>query len=201
LTNNNVAGTSSDLYLGIRCFAVDTITSFCFAKSLDALGEPDFKAPIVEAMEASLPAMIFFKHFGLIRKILFSLPPWLTVKFIPQTEGLIKFQKMLRAQIKEVRENPEALEDAPHPIIYHELLSTELGKGEKVPSASSLYEEAQSLTFKGVDAASNTIMLGTWHLLDQPALVHRLKKELLSAWPVLEKAPRYEALEKLPFLV
>lgn len=108
---------------------------------------------------------------------------------------------MLRAQIKEVRENPEALEDAPHPIIYHELLSTELGKGEKVPSASSLYEEAQSLTFKGVDAASNTIMLGTWHLLDQPALVHRLKKELLSAWPVLEKAPRYEALEKLPFLV
>ncbi|KFY93220.1 hypothetical protein V500_03833 [Pseudogymnoascus sp. VKM F-4518 (FW-2643)] len=201
LAINNAAGKSSDLFFGLRCFTMDTITYFCFAKSVDALAEPDFKAPIIEAMEASLPAFVMFKHFSLIRKAVFGMPPWLSILTSPQTAGLIQLQQLLGAQVNEVVKNPDTLKDSPHRIIYHELLSTKASKGEPLPSAGSLYEEAQALMFGGADTIGNTLMLGTFHLLGSPGYVDRLKEELHSAWPVLDEPPKFEDLEKLPFLV
>lgn len=201
LAINNAAGKSSDLFFGLRCFTMDTITYFCFAKSVDALAEPDFKAPIIEAMEASLPAFVMFKHFSLIRKMVFGMPPWLSILTSPQTAGLIQLQQLLGAQVNEVVRNPEALKDSPHRIIYHELLSTKASKGEPLPSAGSLYEEAQALMFGGADTTGNALMLGTFHMLGSPGYVDRLKEELYSAWPVLDEPPKLEDLEKLPFLV
>ena len=180
---------------------MDTITSFCFAKSVDALAEPDFKAPIIEAMEASLPAFIIFKHFSLIRKAVFGMPPWLSVIVSPQTAGLIHLQQLLGAQVTDAVKNPDSLLGAPHRIIYHELLSSEASKGAPLPSAGSLYEEAQALMFGGGDTTGNTLMLGTFYLLESPDLVERLKEELHKAWPVLDTQLRFEELEKLPFLV
>jgi Cytochrome P450 len=180
---------------------MDTITSFCFAKSVDALGEPDFKAPIIEAMEASLPAFVLFKHFSLIRKAVFNMPPWLSIRVSPQTAGLVQLQQILGRQVNEVVKNPESLKDAPHPIIYHKLLDKDANKSGVVPVAGSLYEEAQALMFGGADITGNTLMLGTFHLLENSSLLKRLKDELYSAWPNLENAPRFENLEMLPFLV
>lgn len=180
---------------------MDTITSFCFAKSVDALAEPDFRAPIIEAMEASLPAFVLFKHFSIIRRAVFGMPPWLSVLVSPQTAGLIRLQQVLGAQVTDVVKNPESLQGAPHRIIYHELLNPEASKGLPLPSAGSLYEEAQALMFGGSDTTGNTLMLGTFHLLESPGLLERMKEELLRAWPALDKPPRFEDLEKLPFLV
>jgi hypothetical protein len=198
---NNAAGRSSDLYFGFRCFTVDTVTSFCFAKSVNALAEPDFKAPIVEAMEASNPAFIIFKHFSLIRTAVYNMPPWLSVRVSPQTSGLIHLQQMLIRQVNEVVENPKSLEDAPHKVIYHQLLNKEAYKSGKLPERGSLNEEAQSLIFAGTDTTGNTLMVGTFYMLENEALVKRLKKELCEHWPDLDETPRYEDLQKLPFLV
>ena len=103
--------------------------------------------------------------------------------------------------MNEVVKNPDTLKDSPHRIIYHELLSTEASKGEPLPSAGSLYEEAQALMFGGGDTTGNTLMLAIFHLLGSPGYVDRLKEELYSAWPVLDEPPKLEDLEKLPFLV
>ncbi|KIN06778.1 hypothetical protein OIDMADRAFT_99334 [Oidiodendron maius Zn] len=200
LESNNAAEKSSDLFFGLRCFTMDTITSFCFAKSVNALAEPDFRAPILEAMEASLPAFVLFKHFSIIRRAVFGMPPWLSVLVSPQTAGLIRLQQVLGAQVTDVVKNPESLQGAPHRIIYHELLNPEASKGLPLPSAGSLYEEAQALLFGGSDITGNTLMLGTFHLLESPSLLKRMKEELLRAWPALDKPPRFEDLEKLPFL-
>lgn len=202
LTANNEKGKSSDLFFGLRCFTLDTITSFCFAKSADALGEPDFKAPIIEAMEVTLPAFVVFKHFSLIRKVVFAMPTWLSAKTSANMVGLTNLQRLLGAQVKEVTSNPYSLLEAPHKIIYQELLSPEANAGGKVPNATSLYEEAQALMFGGADTNGNVLMLGMFNMLEQPALMARLKKELSEVWPVLDKPPpKYEELEKLPYLV
>ena len=180
---------------------MDTITTFCFAKSVNAIDEPDFKAPIIEAMEASCPAFVLFKHFAPIRKAVYGMPPWLSILTSPQTAGLIRLQQLLGAQVTEVINNPDSLNDAPHRIIYHELLSPEASKGAPLPSPGSLYEEAQALMFGGGDTTGNTLMLGTFHLLSSKELTARLKKELYEVWPVLDSPPKLEELEKLPFLV
>jgi hypothetical protein len=131
-------------------------------------GEPDFKAPIIEAMEASLPAFVIFRNFSIVRKAVFGMPPWLSAIVSPQTAGLIHLQQLLGAQVTEVVQDPESLQGAPHRIIYHELLSPEARKGAPLPSAGSLYEEAQALMFGGADTTGNTLILGTFYLLESP---------------------------------
>jgi len=70
-----------------------------------------------------------------------------------------------------------------------------------VPSPRSLYHEAQALMFGGADTVGNTLMVGTYHLLQHPAALAKLKKELCTAWPALNaEAPRLRELEGLPYL-
>jgi cytochrome P450 len=85
--------------------------------------------------------------------------------------------------------------------IYHRLMDAEAYRDKTVPSADSLYEEAQALMFGGVDTVGNTLMVGTYHLLQQPDTLQKLKTELLEAWPTLnENQPKLRDLKNLPYL-
>jgi len=44
-------------------------------------------------------------------------------------------------------------------------------------------------------------MVAAHYVLQHPQVRQRLEAELREAWPVLEEIPRYEVLEKLPYLV
>ena len=44
-------------------------------------------------------------------------------------------------------------------------------------------------------------MVAAHYVLQNPQVRQRLEAELREAWPVLEEIPRYEVLEKLPYLV
>jgi hypothetical protein len=200
LTNNNETGKSSNFFLGLRCLAVDTIMYFYFAKSADSLGEPDFKAPIVEAMEVSSDRILLFKHFPLLQTILSILPTYISA-ITPQTSGISKVLKILSTRVEQVLANPSSLQECPYPVIVEKLLIAGGNNTEKALNRQSLLHESQSLLFGGTEAVSNQMMLGIWHLLENPTNVRRLKNELLLAWPKLENAPTFEDLEKLPFLV
>ena len=200
LVEQNARGRSVDMLFALRAFTMDMVTTFCFARTVNALEAVGFRAPIVEAMSVSTPTFVMLKHFPLFRKILFSLPPWLAIKASPETAGLTNLQVMLGAQVKEVVDNPKTLENAPHPIIYHTLLDKDAHKGQGVPSAKSLYQEAQALMFGGGDSVANTLMVGIFHVLEQPETYKRLKEEIRQAWPVLEDHPSFQTLEALPLL-
>src|SRR5712671_1766630 len=106
----------------------------------------------------------------------------------------------LLTQIKAILENPKLLDDAPHRIIYSELLDPEANKGRPAPTALQLQHEAQVLFAAGSHTIGTTLMIGTYHLLHSPEVKQRLVDELFSAWPVLDQPPSYEEIEKLPFL-
>lgn len=80
-------------------------------------------------------------------------------------------------------------------------MDAEAYRNKTVPSAGSLYEEAQALMFGGADTVGNTLMVGTHHLLQKPATLQKLKEELWAAWPSLEgHEPTLRELENLPYL-
>ncbi|KAI9783670.1 MAG: hypothetical protein M1839_003518 [Geoglossum umbratile] len=194
------AGVPSDLFLGFRCYTIDTITSFCFARSVNAIDEPEFKAPIIEAMIATLPTLVVFKHFKLVKWMILNCPPWLSVILNPELVGLVRLQELLGGQVKEVSKNPSLLQDTPYPIIYHHLLDPDAHKGQSIPSPSSLYEEAQALLYGGTDTVANALTIGVFHILEKPEILQKLKEELLAAWPEMEQTPKFEDLEKLSYL-
>ena len=106
---------------------------------------------------------------------------------------------MLSNQVIDVTAHPESLTNAAHPIIYHALLNPK--NGIDVPSFASLRDEALLLVFAGTDTASNTLTLGTVHVLSDPFILARLTIELRDAWPQLDTIPPYEVLDGLPYLV
>ena len=44
-------------------------------------------------------------------------------------------------------------------------------------------------------------MTGVHYILSNPEVKQRLVDEMRTAWPVLDQAPSYEVIEKLPYLV
>ncbi|SMR47245.1 unnamed protein product [Zymoseptoria tritici ST99CH_3D1] len=200
LAKENAEGKSSDMLFALRCFTLDTIVTYCFAQDIHATEAKDFQAPVVVAMDASLPTFVVFKHFSAVRKLVFSFPGWLTKMTAPGLGGLVDLQQLLGAQVKEVASNPELLKQTSHPTIYHRLLDPEANEAAGVPSQQSLYEETQALLFGGADSVGNTVTIGLYHVLQSPKMISRLKAELLRVWPDLQSQPRVEVFEKLPFL-
>jgi len=200
LAKGNANGKSSDMLFALRCYTLDTILDCCFAQDVKATEAPDFQAPIVVAMDASLPSFVLFRHFELLRRAVFGMPGWLTRLTSPALAGLVDLQELLGAQVKEVVVNPHVLEKTPHPIIYHRLQDPEINKVAGVPSPGSLYEEAQALLFGGADSAGNTTMVGLFYVLSNDEIHRRLSAEVHEAWPNLQLQPSLEQLEKLPYL-
>jgi len=109
--------------------------------------------------------------------------------------------QLLTAQVDAVLRDPGELMQAPHPIIYHALLSPTANKGRPLPSRQSLLDEAAILLGAGSDSTGVTLMVTAHYLLQNPLARQRLDAELREAWPVLDEVPPYEVLEKLPYLV
>ncbi|KAK5662225.1 hypothetical protein OQA88_8130 [Cercophora sp. LCS_1] len=189
----STATKSTDFLLAMKCLAVDNITTFCFAKNVDAVNTPGFKAPIIMAMEASIFNFLVFMNFPLVNKIIFSLPMWLARIASPELNGLFDLQELLQGQIDELKAHPERLDAVPHKTIYHPLLQTGTRK--------SMYEEGQAMLFGGVDTVSNTAMLLVFYVLQTPGVKEKLVSELKSLWADKDaETPSWDTLEKLPYL-
>jgi cytochrome P450 len=123
---------------------------------------------------------------------------------VPGGADLFYFASSIQLQITQIDailRDPAELTLTPHPIIYHALLSPEANKGRPLPSRRSLLDEAGILLGAGSDSTGVTLMVTAHYVLQNPQVRQRLEAELREAWPVLEEIPRYEVLEKLPYLV
>jgi cytochrome P450 len=114
---------------------------------------------------------------------------------------VVPHTQLLTEQVDAVLRDPSELTHAPHPIIYHALLSPTANKGRPLTSRQSLLDEAAVLLGAGSDSTGVTLMVMAHYLLQNPPARQRLEAELREAWPVLDEVPPYEVLEKLPYLV
>ncbi|KAI9834921.1 MAG: hypothetical protein M1819_002644 [Sarea resinae] len=217
----NKEGKASDLFYAYRCATMDVVTYLCYGQPLHAVTEPDFRAPLIEAMHASSPIFPFFRHFQFSKALIKNTPPRIAKAIFPDTSGLVRMQQvsafplleriapsqlnmhqLLRSQIANHVRNPESISHLPHSTtIYHVLLDPEAYRNKSAPSPQSLYEESQALMFGGGDTSASAVMIGTFHLLKNPEILARLRRELLDVWPKLEKEPDLKELEKMPYLV
>src|ERR1700744_98023 len=102
------------------------VTYLCYGQSVDAIHAPEFKAPIIEAMDASLPVFVRFKHSELYKNMIMKCPPDLSRKISPETKGLVDLQQLIKGQIGDLTKHPEKLQHLPHNMtIYHQLMDKE----------------------------------------------------------------------------
>lgn len=92
--NKGKGGSGVDLHFAFRCMAMDMIITLCFGKNIHAVDAPDFKSPIVVAMDASSPVFLRFKYSGLYKNMILKCPPKLSRILIPITAGLVDLQQV-----------------------------------------------------------------------------------------------------------
>jgi cytochrome P450 len=88
------SGKTADLFFAFRCMTMDVIMSFCFGKPIHAVDAPDFKPPILVAMDASLPVFVRFKYSDLYKNMVLKCPPKLSKIVSPSTAGLVDLQQV-----------------------------------------------------------------------------------------------------------
>lgn len=193
---------TADLFFAFRCMSMDVIMTLCFGSPINAVDAPGFKAPILEAMDACATVFIRFKYSDLYKNMILKCPPRLSKIVSPETAGLVDLQMLLKEQIAGLTYDAEKLKALPHNMtVWHRLLDKDAYRDKKVPDPGSLYEEAQALMFGGADTVGNTLMLGAFHLLQNPDKTEKLKEELRTAWPDLHgREPKLRELEGLPYL-
>lgn len=67
-------------------------------------------------------------------------------------------------------------------------------------SLTRLQHEAISLIGAGIETTKRALSVGSFHILENPAILARLREELVAAIPDPENPPALEVYEKLPYL-
>ena len=85
------------------------------------------------------------------------------------------------------------------PTIFQTILSSTLPGEEK--RAERMGQEAFIIVVAGSDTISRILTAGTFHLLNNPPVLEKLKKELWEAMPDPYQNADIKVLEELPWLV
>ena len=189
-----------NLFLGFRCATLDMITSFCFGKAIGALESEKFAFPLLLTIQASVPFLYFAKFFPWIPAIISSCPFFITSHLPWQIGSQLAIRRQVEDLVDSVVEASSETDQRRMSSVYHRLIS-------KHPSPMQLevkqllLEEALSLLQAGSDTVGNTCTVGTYHILNNPVIHHKLVQELLAAAPDKNMQVSLAALQKLPYLV
>lgn len=74
-----------------------------------------------------------------------------------------------------------------HTTVFHDILKAKCPPEEK--SELRLFHESFGIVAAGIETTTKALVVGMYHLLSQPKLLHRLKEELRSAFSDPDAAP------------
>lgn len=133
-------GEPVNLFRGFHALAMDIVTAYSYAHSLDGLTAPGFDHPIIRAVKGAVP-MLTATQFLPFLHLIHRLPAWLNTMMNPDLGGAAHLRTFLGEQVDGILNNPDGLNSVEHETIYHHLISPELVKKGEPPSKKALVEE------------------------------------------------------------
>ncbi|KAG6855015.1 hypothetical protein C0991_005944 [Blastosporella zonata] len=189
----------ADMMLAFRCATMDIIASYCFSSCKSSLDAQEFHDPFIIATREAIPSIWLMKLWPSLPTFFRYIPVWLA-KILPSSSILAftELNRKISEHIDHMLEDNNLLEASESPTIYRHLLGPT--KQGLMRSRRGLIEEAFSLLQAGTESPGNACAIGTYHVLNNPAVHTKLFEELHKAWPDSEAPVGYSVLEKLPYL-
>ncbi|PTB65475.1 cytochrome P450 [Trichoderma citrinoviride] len=164
------------------------------------------------SMVAVSQAIPFCRQFPWLNAKLLMLPDWirgsLVAKLQPDIAGLLATHKLMgkiaadyvahRNTEKGKREFEEDLNNEKPLTIFHSIDRSTLPQEEK--TSDRLMQEGLIVLFAGSDTISRLLSHTIYHLLDNPELLDKVRKEILDAAGDCKDLPDVKVLETLPWL-
>ncbi|KAJ5374167.1 Cytochrome P450 [Penicillium concentricum] len=190
-----------DLTRGYHSLTTDLIMNYGWQREFGALDFPDFAYPSVVYMNHFLVSTVLIRTFhGFFRSI---------VGLALQFPALAKWNKMLAAVFHLRTQahglvvnaiNRPKLTGQQHPSMFDLILQPDAKSGLPAPSIDDLTAEALVFLVGGEESTANTLIHGTFHVLNNPQIKSKLQQELSNAILVDQPMPTADTLEKLPYL-
>ncbi|RMD43746.1 hypothetical protein DV735_g1375, partial [Chaetothyriales sp. CBS 134920] len=200
----NAMNSSVDLLYAFRSYTLDTIMCFTFGSCINATAAPEFRDPLILAMDASLRMLPFLKNFPWIRYLIFAVPPALVMRLIPNANQLAPrlyaVRDLIQQQLQVVLNCPSKLDEVPHQTLFHRMLDPQAYRKKVVPDLAALQDEGFTLIFAGANTVADALLMGHWHIMQRPALLQMVQREIMTVWPDLGRLPSLKDLEGLPLL-
>ena len=111
---------------------------------------------------------------------------------------LIHLQEIESQIVKIINGENEAHKSVAHKTVFSSLLASDLPPEEL--SVTRLRHEAESLIGAAIETTKSALSLASFHVLDNPDILRRLREEMMIAIPDPPNPPSLSELERLPYL-
>ncbi|KAF9258808.1 cytochrome P450 [Marasmius fiardii PR-910] len=190
LLSHQKSGKPANLHFGYKATTFDIISSYVFAQEMGALDVPDFKHLFLVAMDEIFHNAFILKYLPLR---LDRLPEWICRRIALITIPLLDERQFIANKIDEMANDH-------HPEDKKAVFDTFLRESSGRLPRWKLIDEGVAFQIAATDTTANACMNGTFHLLTNPEILIKLRKELDEAWKDAEEDMKYEQMEQLPYL-
>ncbi|KAF2468547.1 cytochrome P450 [Lindgomyces ingoldianus] len=178
---NQGRGSVLDFFLAFRCLTADTIMDYCFQQDLGALSEPGFRSERVEqfvkGFDMALISTYFPTVFGLLNRLIFSLPEWVRERYFAPVYGFQCMQKLAQERVEYLMANPDST-NSKIPTMFDLMLAPDKEKGQTTPSKRDMIADGCLMIAAGTDTTANILGLVLWHITQNPEVEQKLVEEL-----------------------
>ncbi|KAF2244586.1 putative cytochrome P450 [Trematosphaeria pertusa] len=190
------------LSAAFRSIAVDIVTDLALPESMNLVQSPDFGTQHSNFMRDITELALWNRHFYYVLSIMQSMPRWvagLQGKTALDIVDALEDQKRQARRVIENQGKPISSKD--YPVIMNEVYKSEdLPPHEK--THKRLFEEMAILIGAGSETTGHSLITTAYHILDNPDVLKRLKKEIRDyiSDEELRDVLSYKQLENLPYL-
>ncbi|KAF2739714.1 cytochrome P450 [Polyplosphaeria fusca] len=177
--SSNGDGGLIDFFLGFRCLTADTIMDYCFQQDLNALAEPEFKSPTVQAFiegfDLAIAGTFFPTLFNTMSSLIMLLPERVREAQFAPLYGFETMQRLSRERVLWLRANPGK---SKMPTLFDGMLAPDEKKGQVTPPLGDMVAEGCLMIAAGTDTTANALGLLLWHVTQNEQVQRRLLEEL-----------------------
>ncbi|KAL2062093.1 hypothetical protein VTL71DRAFT_6359 [Oculimacula yallundae] len=196
------SGEPMTLDLAYRCLTTDVVTKYALNKSWDYLDSEDFSPKWFETIKATAGMGHIIKQANWIFPVVRALPDAVMSRLSPDMMLILDWQRDLGRHVQKVIDNIANGDDKHDPIlprtVFHTLLDSDL-PAEEI-TKDRMAQEAQVIIGAGADTTAHALSIITFHLLNSPDKLEKLRKELGAAFPDSNTSMKLTDVENLPYL-
>ncbi|CAF3431566.1 unnamed protein product [Fusarium graminearum] len=185
-------------YSALTNVYLDVINEYAFARSDHLVEKPDFGAEVTNDLLIGTHMGPCVQQLDWVLTLVNALPESISNRCMPGWGGFLKMKNDIFEQIHSV--DPPQSTGKWRMVGGHPTMLSTRARSTREKNASRQAQESQISVQGGALTTSWAMSLATFHLLNRPETLRKLRDELFAAMPDAYETVPLSRLEKLPYL-
>ncbi|MCJ1396152.1 hypothetical protein MMC18_009041 [Xylographa bjoerkii] len=177
---------------------MDVISRYSFGESMGNLEKEDYGIEWTDMFHMGVKGHPVGRQYPWVFQFFKNLPPKVLVYLNPLSKIQVDFESATRKQVRKVLTDGNEKAEGSYRTIFHDIQNSDLPDSEK--GEDRLTDEAFIFITAGTETTARTLAVISFHLMDNPDVLQRLREELKTVLPKPDSAVSSSTLENLPYM-